>query len=77
MESKTNPPAESRLSFWLSWGVLLAGAGAGLASAYIVITTYSPVAHWDEWSLFGHLADRWMVAPMAVGAAQRTSHLLH
>jgi hypothetical protein len=37
--------------------VLLSGLGAGVASAYIVITTYSPVPHWDEWSLFAHLAD--------------------
>ncbi len=50
------PGRESRLSVWLSWGVLLAGLGAGVASAYIVITTYSPVPHWDEWSLFDHLA---------------------
>lgn len=49
--------AESRLSTWLSWAVLLAGVGAGVASVYIVITTYSPVPHWDEWSLFAHLAD--------------------
>jgi hypothetical protein len=49
-------PTESRLSFWLSWSVLLFGLGAGIASAYIVITTYSPVPHWDEWSLFDHLA---------------------
>jgi hypothetical protein len=49
--------SESRLSVWLSWGVLLAGLGAGVASAYLVITTYSPVPHWDEWSLFAHLAD--------------------
>jgi hypothetical protein len=49
--------SESRLSIWLSWGVLLAGVGAGIAPAYIVITTYSPVPHWDEWSLFNHLAD--------------------
>ena len=47
---------ESHLSFWLSWGLLLAGLGAGFASAYIVITTYSPLPHWDEWSLFDHLA---------------------
>jgi len=25
-------------------------------SAYIVITTYSPLPHWDEWALFDHLA---------------------
>jgi hypothetical protein len=50
-------PTESRLLCWLSWGVLLSGLGAGVASAYIVITTYSPVPHWDEWSLFAHLAD--------------------
>ena len=37
--------------------MLLAGVGSGIISAYIVITTYSPVPHWDEWSLFDHLAD--------------------
>ena len=36
--------------------MLLAGLGAIIASAYIVITTYSPLPHWDEWSLFDHLA---------------------
>ena len=36
--------------------MLLAGVGAGIASAYLVITTYSPLPHWDEWSLFDHLA---------------------
>jgi hypothetical protein len=40
----------------LSWAVLLAGIGAGIASAYIVINTYSPLPHWDEWALFDHLA---------------------
>ena len=56
--------SESRLPVWLSWGVLLAGVGAGIATAYIVITTYSPVPHWDDWSLFNHLADRggWSLA---------------
>lgn len=48
---------ESRLSFWLSWAVLLAGLGSGLVSAYIVITTYSPLPHWDEWALFYDLAN--------------------
>jgi hypothetical protein len=47
---------DSRLSVWLSYGVLLAGLGAAVASAYIVISTYSPLPHWDEWSLFDHLA---------------------
>ena len=36
--------------------VLLAGIGSGLASLYLVINTYSPLPHWDEWSLFDHLA---------------------
>jgi hypothetical protein len=47
---------DSRLSVWLSYGVLLAGLGAAVAAAYIVISTYSPLPHWDEWSLFDHLA---------------------
>lgn len=49
-------PVDSRLSVWLSYAVLLAGFGAGVASAYIVISTYSPLPHWDEWALFDHLA---------------------
>lgn len=36
--------------------MLLAGVGAAIASAYLVITTYSPLPHWDEWALFDHLA---------------------
>jgi hypothetical protein len=52
----TDLPADSRLSIFLSYAVLLAGIGAGVASAYIVITTYSPLPHWDEWALFDHLA---------------------
>ncbi len=52
----TDLPADSRLSVILSYAVLLAGIGAGIASAYIVITTYSPLPHWDEWALFDHLA---------------------
>ena len=52
----TDLPSDSRLSVWLSYAVLLAGIGAGIASAYIVITTYSPLPHWDEWALFDHLA---------------------
>ena len=51
-----NHRPESRLAVWLSYAVLLAGIGAGIASAYIVITTYSPLPHWDEWALFDHLA---------------------
>jgi hypothetical protein len=47
---------ESPLSIWISWGVLLAGVGAIIASSYLVITTYSPLPHWDEWALFDHLA---------------------
>ncbi len=49
-------PADSRLSFWLSWAILLAGLGSGLESLYIVINTYSPLPQWDEWALFDHLA---------------------
>ena len=41
---------------WLSWAVLLAGFGSGIASLYLVINTYFPLPHWDEWSLFDHLA---------------------
>jgi hypothetical protein len=48
--------AESRPLSLLSWAVLLAGVGAGVASAYIVISTYSPLPSWDEWALFDHLA---------------------
>lgn len=51
-----DPPADSRLSVFLSYAVLLTGIGAGVASAYIVIATYSPLPHWDEWALFDHLA---------------------
>src|ERR1700753_3448071 len=47
---------EPQLSTWISWSVLLAGFGAIVASAYIVITAYSPLPHWDEWALFDHLA---------------------
>ena len=57
LQTSDGHASESRLSVWLSWGVLLAGFGAGIATAYIVITTYSPLPHWDEWSLFNHLAD--------------------
>lgn len=49
-------PADSRLFFWLSWAILLAGLGSGLATLYIIITTYSPLPQWDEWVLFDHLA---------------------
>lgn len=52
----TDPPSDSRLSVFLSYAILLAGIGAGIASAYIVITTYSPLPHWDEWALFDRLA---------------------
>jgi hypothetical protein len=48
--------SDSRLSIWLSYGVLLAGLGAAVVSAYIVVSTYSPLPHWDEWALFDHLA---------------------
>ena len=51
----TDPP-DSRLSVVLSYAILLAGIGAGIASAYIIVTTYSPLPHWDEWALFDHLA---------------------
>ncbi len=46
----------SRFITWLSYGVLLAGVGAAVASAYLVITTYSPLPCWDEWAVFDHLA---------------------
>ena len=36
--------------------MLLAGLGAVVFTAYLVITTYSPLPHWDEWALFDHLA---------------------
>ena len=49
-------PADSRLSAWLSYAVLLVGIGAGVASAYMVISTYSALPHWDEWALFDRLA---------------------
>src|SRR5581483_6044580 len=51
-----DPVGRSRMADYLSWGVLLAGIGAGVASAYIVIRTYSPLPQWDEWALFDHLA---------------------
>jgi hypothetical protein len=55
-----SPPSasapDSRLSLWLSYAVLLAGLGALAASAYIVVSTYSPLPLWDEWALFDHLA---------------------
>ncbi len=54
--SREGHPTESRLSVFLSWGVLLTGLSAIVASAYLVITTYSPLPHWDEWALFDHLA---------------------
>ncbi len=46
---------ESRPSEWLSYGVLLCGVGAAVASAYLVFSTYSPLPNWDEWALFDHL----------------------
>ncbi len=55
--SEEDNSVESRLSFWLSWAVLLTGIGSGIASAYLVVTTYSPVPHWDEWALFYDLAN--------------------
>ncbi len=55
-EVSYNTNSESRLSVFLSWGVLLAGLAAIVVSANMVITTYSPLPHWDEWSLFDHLA---------------------
>jgi hypothetical protein len=36
---------------------LLAGLATIFVSAYMVITTYSPLPHWDEWALFDHLAN--------------------
>src|SRR5271157_519015 len=54
--SAPTDPQDSRLSVRLSYAVLLAGIGAGIASAYIIVTTYSALPHWDEWALFDHLA---------------------
>ena len=54
--SAPTDPQHSRLSVVLSYAVLLAGIGAGIASAYIIVTTYSALPHWDEWALFDHLA---------------------
>ncbi len=55
-----SPPSasapDSRLSFWLSYAVLLAGLGALAASVYITVSTYSALPLWDEWALFDHLA---------------------
>lgn len=55
-----SPPSasasDSRLSFWLSYAILLTGLGAVGASAYLVISTYSALPLWDEWALFDHLA---------------------
>ena len=55
-----SPPSasapDSRLSFWLSYAVLLAGLGALAASVYIAVSTYSALPLWDEWALFDHLA---------------------
>ena len=59
MTTGSSPAAsqgDSRLSTWLSYAVLFAGIGASAASAYMVISTYSPLPHWDEWALFDHLA---------------------
>ncbi len=52
----TELPSDSRLTIWLSYGLLFTGIGSAIASAYIVISTYSPLPHWDEWALFAHLA---------------------
>ncbi len=41
---------------WLSYCVLLGGVASAVASAYLVISTYSSLPHWDEWALFDHLA---------------------
>src|SRR5579871_295597 len=40
----------------LSYAVLLCGLGSGIASAYLVISTYSPLPFWDEWTLVDRLA---------------------
>jgi len=48
--------AQSPDSAWLSIAVLFCGAGAICASAYIVVSTYSALPHWDEWAFFDHLA---------------------
>lgn len=52
----TDLPANSPLAVFLSYCVLLAGIGAGIASPYIIVSTYSALPHWDEWALFDHLA---------------------
>src|SRR5579871_1975243 len=40
----------------LSYAVLLCGFGSGIASAYLVLSTYSPLPFWDEWALVDRLA---------------------
>ncbi|HZP23656.1 MAG TPA: protease inhibitor I42 family protein [Terriglobales bacterium] len=48
--------AESLAFKVLSYAVLLSGLGSGIASAYLVISTYSPLPFWDEWTLVDRLA---------------------
>jgi hypothetical protein len=55
LQPAASAPA-SRLSAWLSYAILVTGFGAVVASAYIVVSTYSPLPLWDEWALFDHLA---------------------
>jgi hypothetical protein len=35
---------------------MLGGLGAIVATTYLIVSTYSPLPHWDEWTLFDHLA---------------------
>jgi predicted secreted protein len=54
----TAEDAESLALKILSYAVLLCGLGSGIASAYLVISTYSPLPYWDEWALVDRLATR-------------------
>jgi hypothetical protein len=49
-------PSESRAASLLSYCVLLGGLATVLATTYLVITTYSPLPHWDEWQIFDYFA---------------------
>jgi hypothetical protein len=51
-----NGEAESYISAWLSYLVLLGGFVTVIVSAYMVISTYSSLPRWDEWALVDHLA---------------------
>ncbi len=50
-------PGESRAASLLSYGVLLGGLGTIIATTYLIVSTYSPLPHWDEWAIFDHLAN--------------------